>query len=817
LPAGALSRLGTLRLKHLDWVACVAFTPDGKSLASGDDRGNLCIWDAKTGQEIRRLKSATNWIRHVAFAGDGNSIAAVAGFNTFFVVQIWDTRTGQELSRSGYIPAEESPILSPDLSVVAGQSACDAVGLWDTASGEEVRRFIGYPGADLSIVFAADGKTLAASSKAVGPPFDLARFSIYVWNTSSGEQVYERLSKETYFGPIAFGADARSLAWTEPGHRAVRIRDLDERTETILADRLPAEGTSTTAAASSSDGRYLATATSFDQRFGGEANGDHYWIQVWDIPARKLVRSLKGHRDEIRCLAFSPNGQTLASCGWDLTVRLWDLTTGKELLGGHRGAVRSLRFSPDGKLLATASDDHTVRLWDPVSGVEQAVLEGHRSMVWSIAFAPDGKTLASGSFDSSARLWNVCSGEEVLRLEGDKDRWIEHLDFSPNGKALAVASYHQGIDVWDLDGRTRLWPESAPGADPWKATFSPDGRLLACLAGLWGEPTILLRDSTTGKEVHRIVAAESVVTDVAFSPDGALLASASGRSLHGFVKDGERDSTIQIWETATGKERLLLRATPGTDNINAVVFSPNGRMLASGDEAGNVRLWEVATGEERARFVGHAGPVWGLAFSPDGKLLASGSGDTTALVLDATGRLALTDQLRNRPTAEELVALWADLEGPSAARAFRSMSRLVEAPEEAVALIREELKPVPGKALAEKELRRMISELEDDAFEVRENASRELARFGPPIRPALLKALEAGPGAEKRRRLKELLANLVDPPTPPELIRAIRALEVLETLGTRDSRQLLQALADGNPNVRLTFEAGAALRRLSER
>src|SRR5204863_252893 len=119
LPAGAVARLGTLRLKHQQAVACVAFAPDGKTIASGAEDGTVCIWDAMTGQEIRRLKVEKTWVAHIAFAPDGKTLATVVGVRHWYVVQFWETDTGRELHRTGNIPCD-SPILSPDLKLVAG-------------------------------------------------------------------------------------------------------------------------------------------------------------------------------------------------------------------------------------------------------------------------------------------------------------------------------------------------------------------------------------------------------------------------------------------------------------------------------------------------------------------------------------------------------------------------------------------------------------------------------------------------------------------------------------------------------------------------
>ncbi|OBQ33703.1 MAG: hypothetical protein AN485_18045, partial [Anabaena sp. MDT14b] len=284
-----------------------------------------------------------------------------------------------------------------------------------------------------------------------------------------------------------------------------------------------------------------------------------------------LLQTLTGHSYSVISVAYSPDGQTLASGSDDNTIKLWNVNTGNLLqtLTGHSQQVRSVAYSPDGQTLASGSVDRTIKLWNVNTGNLLQTLKGHSHWVWSVAYSPDGQTLVSGSYDNTIKLWNVNTGNLLKTLEGHSD-WVISVAYSPDGQTVASGSNDRTIKLWNVK----------------------TGNLLKTLEG------------------H-----SDWVISVAYSPDGQTVAS------------GSNDKTIKLWNVKTGN--LLQTFAAHSRSVNSVAYSPDGQTLASGNGDNTIKLWNVKTGKLLQTFTAHSSLVFSVAYSPDGQTLASGSGDDT--------------------------------------------------------------------------------------------------------------------------------------------------------------------------------------------
>ncbi len=768
LPPGAIARIGTVRLRHSAGILALAFSPDGKILATGSHDRSLRLWEVRTGREIRRLPQIKGPVWTVAFSPDGRLLTASGWQNT---IHLWEAATGKEVRRvPGRMTSAMSLSFSPDGKSLASVMSDRTVKLWDVGTGK-LRHALADPQDALGwAAFLPNGKTLLTCSE--------RGVEICYWDVASGQRL-DRQEPEVGRGyPVALTPDGKSLLTVSAG--------LTERWD--LATGKPTGTYKGTHPALTPDGKMLTTFH--------EAQ-----LRLWDLASGKEVRRFPVGRDTACAAVFAPDGKTLALTGQ--AVHFWDVSTGKQILpfGDDPGPIVGLALSADGTTAVSVSDSGTVFLWEAATGRPRGRVAGMTAGPYGLAASPDGRTIAARNVGTSAIVLGDIKGERPVRTLRSRQQQIGDIAFSPDGSSLAAVGNRE-IALWDVASgkQTRRLAE---GYAFTPVAFAADGK------GVFSHGhggTVSLWNLDTGRRARTFREplegdAMPAVIRLAPSPDGKLLAVslAGRREVFG----------VELWEVATARRVGVLAAQRTL--TWAMAFSPDGRLLASCGEDGTVPLWDVLTGQERQCFTGHRGSVMQVAFSADGRRVVSRGADGTGLVWDVSG-------LRKQPAPATLPKAvlekcWADLADPDAAVAYRAVGRLVGAPRDAVAFLKARLRPATEAPAAR--VAALIRDLDSPRFAVRQAAMSELAKLGDLAGPALRAVLAGKASLEKKQRAEQLLQRSAD--IPAEQLRPWRALAVLEYVGGPEARGVLEALAGGAPQSRVTREARAALRRLAAR
>jgi WD40 repeat protein/serine/threonine protein kinase len=552
--------------------------------------------------ELQTLRGHTSFICGLAFSPDGRALSS-SGDDCR--IRIWDTGSWLETLSFEVAarPGAHELAFSPDGLRLSAVVSDHTARVWDVPAGHEVfcRKFP-FDTAN-GFAFGDGGQRLAGR---------VDKGTVKVWAVSTGKEIFSFQVDADLDTILVFTPDGRRLACVTgrpgeiPQRRAKqRLVVYDLRTHKEIL----ASNTGLRPLAFSPNGQRLAS---------GDVTSE--LVDVWNVATGHLSFSLRGHTMPVTCMAFCPDGRYLASGGNDCTIRVWDLETAHEVRAfkGHMSSVTHLAYSPNGKYLASGSDDQTVKIWDANSEQEYRKLQGHTKAAWCLAFSPDGERLASGSDDHTIRIWNPLSGKNLFTLEGHNAD-VSGVAFSPDGKCLASSSNDGTAKLWDVTSRKVLFTMTGHVGRVSGVAFSSDGQLLATSGQ---DKTIRIWDAGNGELIKTLSGHTGVVQCVVFSPDCKFMATASD------------DHTVKLWDAATGQE---LRTFLGHEHwVYTVAFSADGKLLASGDHVGVVRVWDVAQGRELYSLRAHLARSWvySVAFHPKEKRLASIGGDRTVVIWD---------------------------------------------------------------------------------------------------------------------------------------------------------------------------------------
>jgi WD40 repeat protein/serine/threonine protein kinase len=453
---------------HSKLVGSIAFSPDSKSLASASADKTLKLWDTATGQEIRTFGGYSREVRCVAFHPDGQRLAWGIWDGT---VRCWDRSSGQEIEALRGCSFEDKNLaFSPDGKWLAAPSEDRSIRLWDTTTWQPILTLAGHTRTVKCLAFRRDSQRLVSAGS------DQA---IRVWDRAAGRQVLYLRSRseiaDVTFSPdgyrlISAGRDGTVQLWDSRTSQELRVlRGTTNRVtgnvppadqerarltgpgsippeerkdqEAILA--LTLNSRSTRAEVQSPDGkRFISGVPPVVQ-------AELQDVVIRDAKTREVVLTLRGHTHFVASVAFSPDGQAVATGSADGTVKVWDALTGAERLSfpADPAYVFALAFSPDSQVLASAGKPK-VKVWEARTGKELNTLSGHTEKVSALAFSPDGQRLASASWDRSVKLWDPTTGQLVRTLSGHKDS-VNGVAFLCDGQRLATVSVYDGVKVWD--------------------------------------------------------------------------------------------------------------------------------------------------------------------------------------------------------------------------------------------------------------------------------------------------------------------------------------------------------------------------------
>ncbi len=615
---------------HSGSVYALAWSPDGKRLASGGTDALVKVWDPAAGALLRTIAGHDDSLTFTGWSADGQELATDGPRRG---ISIWNPVTGALLrtavtNSDTIVEAAWSPDRTKFAAIVEVGTRSDHLGrIWRADNGELIATLGDHPDTLRALAWSPDSKRLALGGTSLKEYESQTGTLVRALRADTNGNMYEHLQYSpdgkrlaesgyghlnvwlvdkgaiewhTFEGPHFFA----SLAW-KPDSQALATGGIKE-IKLFQAGGTPirtfgAQPTCVCALTWSPDGTSLAAA------------GDSGAVNIWQADSGTLARTLSGPPDSVYAVAWSPDGRTIASGSEDRTVRLWSVATGGMVrsLAGHGGEARSLGWSPDSRVLASGSRDRTVKLWDAGAGTLLRTLAGRESGAGEqprygvpntvvLAWRPDGKSLAAVGFDDPlVKLFDPATGERVKDL-ATPHTGIFSLTWSPDGQSLAAGSGY--IQIWRGDTgelvSEHFQRQSAPAR---LVQYSPDGKKLAAVAvdpqmdllgvaGLAGSDEADLKQSLASGQAVKKPALERITVRfpvkaraVAWSPDSKLLATAHD------------DGVVRLWRGDSGAPVRELTGHAGY--VESVSWSPDGQRLVSGGDDATVRIWNAGTGE----------------------------------------------------------------------------------------------------------------------------------------------------------------------------------------------------------------------------
>lgn len=522
-------------LSHPDLVVDVEWSPDGKRIVTAGKEGTAKVWDAKSGEELLIFSGHTEWVNTVRWSPDGKRIVTASDDRT---AKVWDAQTGKEQFTLPLNDWGVAALWSPDGSRVSTISGDGLVKIWDTETDEELFTLAGHTGEVSMAAWSPDGKRIATVSEV-----DTA----IIWDAQTGEKI------STFTGHNSY------VLWADW----------------------------------SSDGKRIVTASS-----DGSA-------RIWDPETGKEKQVLYGHQSEVRQAFWSADDSYILTASIDGTAKLWITSPALFSVTGLNGWAHFPAWSPEGDRIAAAFMDGIVRIWQVSTEKELLTMQKHDARINNVAWSPDGRYILASYNNEKDNLvmWNAVTGEEILTFAGHQDGTFL-MSWSPDSTRIASTSFDGTVKVWSAETGDNLLTFTGHKGRTFASAWSPDGAKIASTD--WVGAAIIW-DAQTGKEIRSLYPEDYgiEITGVVWSPDGKRLVT---HAIDGIGK---------MWDAGTGEELLTFNGPTAW----AVRWSKDGKQLLFAGGDSTIRAWNAGTGEE-IRFY-EAGGSANVTWSPDETMIAA--------------------------------------------------------------------------------------------------------------------------------------------------------------------------------------------------